>query len=89
MPVTKALRSKVGALASQYSQYSKNFHKKKRTIATHVVVTMLSDERRSTKPYAMPVRYIPCTTLKDQDFRNFNKDLKWEMKKQNMTLVGM
>lgn len=87
--ISKATRSTVNTLASHCSQYLRNYYKKKRTSASHVVVTMMSDERRSTKPYALPVRYIPCGTLKDQDVRTFNQELKWEMKKRNMTLAGM
>ena len=86
--ISNATRCLVNSLASQYSQYLRNFYKKKRTSASHVVVTMLSDERRSTKPYALPVRYVPCTTLKDQDIRTFNQELKQEMKKRNMILAG-
>ena len=87
--ITKPMRSNVNTLASHRSQYLRNLYKKKRTSATHVVVTMLSDERRSSKPYALPVRYIPCITLKDNDVRKFNQDLKREMKKRDMTLAGI
>ena len=37
---------------------------------------MLLDERRANKPYALPVRYVPCRTLKDQFIRDMTKDLK-------------
>ena len=62
--------------------------KKKRTPATHVMVTMLSDEKRKHKPYALPVQYIPCQTLKDQFVRDLNKSLKEEMKSRDMTVAG-
>lgn len=33
---------------------------------------MLSDEKRARKPYALPVRYIPYRTLRDQYIRDFS-----------------
>lgn len=68
--------------------YLRNLFKKKRTAATHVLVLMLSDEKRSKKPYALPVRYVPCRTLKDQFIRDLTKDLKVEMKKRDLNLTG-
>ena len=50
---------------------------------------MLLDEKRANKPYALPVQYIPCTTLKDNEVRMFNQELKREMKKENMALAGI
>lgn len=86
--ITKLTRSSIETLASHRTQYLTNLYKKKRTSATHVVVTMMSDEKRSTKPYALTVRFIPCITLKDDDVRNFNQALKKEMKKRDMNLAG-
>ena len=87
--ITNLTRSSLKTLASYRTQYLTNLYKKRRTGATHVVVTMLSDEKRTTKPYALPVRFIPCITLKDEDVRNFNQILKKEMKKRDMHLAGM
>ena len=39
----------------------------KRNAATHVLVIMISPEERSSKPYALPVQYIACRSLKDAD----------------------
>lgn len=86
--VCKATRCSVESLSAQYMVFLKNYYKKKRTSLSHVVVSMLSDERRSVKPYALPVRYVACTTLKDQELRVLNHDIKLEMKKQGMILAG-
>ena len=64
------------------------FKKRKRTAAAHVLVLMLLDERRAKKPYALPVRYVPCRTLKDQFIRDMTKDLKQEMKQRDLYLTG-
>ena len=39
--------------------YLRNLYKKKRKAATHILVLMVSSERRIIKPYAMPVQFIP------------------------------
>ena len=80
--VSKATRCSVESLSAQ------NYYKKKRTSSSHVVVSMLSDEQRSVKPYALPVRYVACTTLKDQELRMLNHDIKHEMKRLGMNLAG-
>lgn len=60
--------------------YLKNIFKKKRTSASHVLVFMLSYKKRARKPYALPVRYIPYRTLKDQYIRDFTRDIKLKEK---------
>lgn len=75
-------------LASKSFIYLRNLFKKKRIAATHVLVLMLSDEKRSRKPYALPVRFVPCRTLKDQFIRDLTKDLKEEMTKRNLCVTG-
>ena len=75
-------------LATSSIVYLRSIFKKKRTAATHVLVLMLSDERRAKKPYALPVRYVPCRTLKDQFIRDLTKDLKQEMKQWDLHLSG-
>lgn len=60
----------------QINQFLCNLFKKKRTAATHVLVSMVSDDRRLKKQYAFPTRYIPYRTLKDQYIRDFGKVIK-------------
>ena len=86
--VNIAIRCRAQKIAAQYTTFLKNYFKRKRISASHVVVSMLSDERRSVKPYAFPVRYVSCTTLKDQELRMLNQDIKKEMKKCGMNLAG-
>lgn len=76
-------------LESDSKLYLKNLYKKKRDAADHVVVWMLSDEKRDTKPYALPVGYVPCKTLRDQHVRDLNAPLKQEMKKRGLKLSGI
>ena len=82
------IRITVKDLAGSTQKYLRNLYKKKRTPATHVMVTMLSDERRSHKPYALPVQYIACQTLKDQFVRDLNGKLQTEMKSRDMNVTG-
>ena len=53
-----------------------------------MLVTMLSDEKRSSKPYAMPVRYVIYKSIKDQFVRDINRELKKEMVRVGLTLAG-
>ena len=76
------------ALASEVKSYLRNLFKKMRIAATHVLVLMLSDERHQNKPYALPVRYIPYRSLRDQYVRDFTKDIKQHMTQRGMTIVG-
>jgi len=69
-------------------KYLRNLFKKKRSPATHVLVTMISDEKRNRKPYALPVRYIPYRTIKDQFVRDLNKELKEKMVERGLHVVG-
>lgn len=72
-----------------FQTYLTNLFKKKRQpAADHILVFMLSDERRKQKPYAMPVWYIPYHTLKDQFVRDFTVLLKQEMEQFGLKAVG-
>lgn len=81
-------RAKASIKDIQVDQYLRNIFKKKRSVASHVLVFMLSDEKRSRKPYALPVRFIPYRTLKDQYIRDLSKDIKLKMKERGLKLVG-
>lgn len=88
MTQADAILPTVHSLATSSFVYLRSIFKKKRTAATHVLVLMLSDERRAKKPYALPVRYVPCRTLRDQFIRDLTKDLKQEMKQRDLYLTG-
>ena len=64
------------------------FKKKRQPAADHILVCMLSDERRKQKPYAIPVWYIPYHTLKDQFVREFTVLLKQEMAQFGLKAIG-
>ena len=53
-----------------------------------MLVTMLSDEKRSSKPYAIPVRYVTYNSIKDQFVRGINRELKEDMVRVGLTLAG-
>lgn len=75
-------------LAVKSKSYLCDIYKKRRTAASHVLVTMLSDERRAKKPYALPVRFIAYESLKDQQLRDFNRDIKRKMVERGLKVVG-
>ncbi|KAK3716248.1 hypothetical protein QZH41_018049, partial [Actinostola sp. cb2023] len=72
-------------LHPEITKYLRNLFKKKRSPATHVLVTMISDERRNRKPYALPVRYIAYRNIKDQHVRDLNRELKVKMAERGFT----
>lgn len=86
--VLRRVKGSLRAMASQATRYLRNLFKKMRTAATHVLVLMLSDERRQKKPYALPVRYIPYRSLRDQFVRDFTKDVKQHMTERGMIIIG-
>lgn len=75
-------------MAADSKSYLRNLFKKKRVAATHILVVMLSDERRSKKPYALPIRYVPYRSLKDQYIRDLTKDVKLAMQERGLKVVG-
>jgi hypothetical protein len=71
-----------------YHDYLTNLFRKKRQPATHVLVIMISDEERLTKPYATPVLYIPSQTLRDQHVRDLLTDVKKKLMEKGLVVVG-
>ena len=84
----QAIRTALRGLVQDTKRYLRNLFKKKRTAATHILVLMLSDERRNRKPYALPVRYVPYRSLRDQYVRDLTKDVKVAMQERGLHLVG-
>ena len=78
----------IGNLIPDSLKYLRNLFKIKKTPATHVLVTMLSDEKRNKKPYALPVRYVSYRGIKDQYVRDLNKELKENMVERGLHVVG-
>ena len=75
-------------LVKEVKGYLRNLFKKKRIAATHVLVLMLSDERRNKKPYALPIRYVPYRSMRDQYVRDLTRDVKLKMQERGLNLVG-
>ena len=74
---------------SDMALYLRNIFKKRgQPAATHVLVLMVSDERRNHKPYALPVQYIPYYSLKDQYVHDFTEVLKEHMVQLGLPAVG-
>lgn len=68
--------------------YTRDLFKKKRTAASHVEVIMISDEKRNCKPYALPVKFVPCQTLKDEQVRELNQEIKQKMAENGLKVAG-
>ncbi|KAI8487236.1 hypothetical protein Bbelb_350340 [Branchiostoma belcheri] len=43
---------------------------------SHLRIFMISDEQRNIKPYAVPVRVLPCRVVKDEEMRRLKDELK-------------
>ena len=71
---------------SKIKAYTRDLFKKKRAAASHVEV--ISDEKRNRKPYALPVKFVPCQTLKDEQVREFNQEIKQKMVEKGLKVVG-
>ena len=81
-------RDSLRELFQDYDTYLSNLFKKRRTPATHILVIMISEERRNKKPYATPIQYIPCQTLRDQTVRDLLKVVKAKLTEKGITCVG-
>lgn len=84
----RVVKTSLRGMAGDAKSYLRNLFKKKRTAATHVLVLMLSEERRQKKPYALPVRYIPYKSLRDQYVRDFTREVKKHMTERGLSIVG-
>ena len=62
--------------------------KKRQPGATHVLLFLVSDERRNKKPYALPVQYIPYKSIKDQHGRDMTDAIKSKMMELDLKPVG-
>jgi len=73
---------------SQYLGYLKDYFKLRRTAASHIFVFMVSEERRLSKPYAVPVRFIPYRSLTDNQVKSWAQELISLMEEMEMKVVG-
>jgi hypothetical protein len=83
--VIKAVKS----IEKDMMTYLRNlFIKKRQPAATHVLLFLLSDERRNKKPFVIPVQYVPYHSLRDQFVRDLTNKIKQEMMKMELKAVG-
>lgn len=61
----------------------------KRTAATHVLVTVISQSERNVKPYALPVSCTPYTGLAEGKARKIINIVVKEMCKRGMKVEGV
>ena len=78
----------IPVLKSDLMKYQKGIYMKRRTMATHLLIFMISEELRNKKPYAIPVRIMPVTTVKDLEIRALQMELKTAMEEEDMDVVG-
>ena len=73
-----------------FLKYLRNlFVKKRQPGATHVMVFLVSEERRNVKPYCLPVQYVPYHSLKDQYVRDLALKIRSQMISLGMKPIGM
>ncbi len=75
-------------LNGDLKSYIRDLFMKRRERATHVLVFMVSEERRARKPYAQPVLYIPYRGMTTAHIRRLANLIKIEMDKLNMKYAG-
>lgn len=78
----------VSALKKELPPYIKGVNTKKREAASHLLLFMISDELRSYKPYAVPVRVIKYKSITDAKIRELKEELQKAMRDCGMTTVG-
>jgi len=68
--------------------FIKGITRHQRTAATHILVFMISQETRRTKPYAIPVQCVPYKGLSDLKVRELSNRIIEEMTKRKMKVAG-
>jgi hypothetical protein len=82
---TKGLQS----LKKRLLKYLHDLYLKKRSAASHLLVFMIADELRNSKPYAIPVRFLPYKSITDSKVRELETEMENAMTSLEMTVVGM
>ena len=63
-------------LRKQLEDYIKGVTTKWRKAASHLLVFMVSDEQRSSKPYAIPIRALPYKSITDDMVRRLRDEIR-------------
>jgi len=88
-PRARDVKKQFKNLLPDMRKYLRNlFVKKRQPGATHVLLFLISDERRNKKPFAMPVQYVPYKSIRDQYLRDMTDKIKQEMVKMDLKPVG-
>ena len=82
------IQADVANLKKEIEPYIKGLNTKKREAASHLLLFMISDELRSFKPYAVPVRVVKYKSITDAKLRELKEELRIAMKDCGMTTVG-
>lgn len=77
------------SLKKRLLQYLQGLYSKKRSAASHLMVFMISDELRNSKPYAVPVQFLSYKSITDGKVRELEKELENVMTSIGMTVVGL
>lgn len=77
-----SLQGRLQAFLSSVSRY-------KRTAASHVLVTMISPDARNKKPYAVPVSFVPYTSLTEVQGRRLINEVVKEMNERGMSVADI
>ena len=75
-------------LRKQLEEYIKGVTTKRREAASHLLVFMVSDEQRSSKPYAIPIRALPYRSITDDMVRRLRDEIRDAMHELGMLAVG-
>lgn len=75
-------------LRAKLKKYLKDLFSKKRVAASYLLVFMIADELRNTKPYAIPVQFLPYKSITDSKLSDLEIKLEDAMKHTGMTVVG-
>jgi hypothetical protein len=84
----QVVKSCIVKLEPKLFNYVKQVYMKKRNAATHLMIFMISDELRNTKPYAVPVRFLPYHSITDAKLRELPSQIEDAMVAVNMVTVG-
>ena len=78
----------VSSLRQRLLRYTQDFFSKRREAASHLMIFMITDEKRNMKPYAVPVQFIPYHSVTDRKLRELCKELCSVMENLGMVVVG-
>ena len=79
---------RLSELRKQLEEYIKGVTTKRHEAASHLLVFMVSDEQRSSKPYAIPIRALPYRSITDDMVRRLQDKIRDAMHELGMLAVG-